>query len=328
MRMVRVNIGKSSDIQLGRQGENKTKEIVFDCSAFATLYGEGAADVIHRRPGEKAPYPCAITQEGNTVHWVITSADVARCGTGQAEIRWYVEDTLAKSTLYSTHIRGALDCGEEPPEPWESWVDQVLTAASTIKADAETAKENLDSSIASAETAKTNLESATSTANTARDNLEDATTTANTARGNLEDATAIANTANANLQVLVNSAEEVDSDINAAVAAANAAAENANAAATNANQAMEDADNAEDQRVQAEASRIVAEDARVQAESGRVSAENERVEAEKARQATSAAAVENCAAVTNTLLEQVNRIAFSLNSEDGGLDVIIYEEVA
>lgn len=30
---------------------------------------------------------------------------------------------------------------------------------------------------------------------------------------------------------------------------------------------------------------------------------------------------------TNALLEQINRITFSLNTEDGGLDIIIYEEV-
>lgn len=137
VRTVTISIGESTSIPLGRQGENEATEIIFDCSALAALYGEGAADVLHRRPGDEAPYPCAITQEGNTVRWVITSPDVARRGAGQAELRWYVEDTLAKSVLYSTTIRGALACGEAPPEPWKAWVDQVLEAVRTGGASAE-----------------------------------------------------------------------------------------------------------------------------------------------------------------------------------------------
>ncbi len=79
---------------------------------------------------------------------------------------------------------------------------------------------------------------------------------------------------------------------------------------------------------QAEPARVAAENARVEAEKARAEAEAARVTAESAREKASAEAVKNCEAATNTLLEQVNRIAFSLNSEDGGLDIIIYEGVA
>lgn len=127
MNTINVRIGdEPKTIPLGRQGENEATEIIFDCTALAVLYGQGEADVLHRRSGDEAPYPCVVTQEGNRVRWVITSADVARGGVGRVEVRWYVEDTLAKSAPYTTMTKDALICDTQPPEPWKSWVDKVL----------------------------------------------------------------------------------------------------------------------------------------------------------------------------------------------------------
>lgn len=47
-------------IVLGRVGEHLAQEIVFDCSAFAQLYGMGTAVLCARLPsGEKYPVPVA-----------------------------------------------------------------------------------------------------------------------------------------------------------------------------------------------------------------------------------------------------------------------------
>lgn len=153
------------------------------------------------------------------------------------------------------------------------------------------------------------------------------------------------------LQKVVDSAKQVNSDIQASVAAANSAASSANQAASTANteagkaasatKAANDAEsirsqaetarkNAETERVSAETARVKAETARNQAEMTRASNEttrsqNEatRIQNEKDRQTNTAAAIAKAKEATDLLVNQANTIAFRINSEDGGLDAVI-----
>lgn len=119
-----------------------------------------------------------------------------------------------------------------------------------------------------------------------------------------------------------------------------AAAQAANTATVNANSAAKSMMEAEKKRVSAESARASAETARVSAETARVTAETGRVDAENARQTAASNAVQNaekatadCIAATKSatdaasaLLSQAATIALQINADDGGLDILVFEE--
>ena len=49
---------------------------------------------------------------------------------------YIVDDSIAHSVIFTTCTGKSLDSGGEVPEPWESWVDEVLTAASNAAEEA------------------------------------------------------------------------------------------------------------------------------------------------------------------------------------------------
>lgn len=140
--MQEVKVKHSDDIiQLGRQGENLARRILFDLTNWQALYGEGVVELIYQRPGEYSVYPVAITKDGPAAIWEITDTDTTRPGVGHCELRYYVDETLAKSKTWMTKITKAMD-GEitTPPEPGQSWLDQVVQVGAEAKEAAERAE--------------------------------------------------------------------------------------------------------------------------------------------------------------------------------------------
>lgn len=135
MKNINVNVQRPpTNIPLGRQGENLATCVIFDCSGFAQLYGDGTAELLHELKSGTV-YPVAIQQDGASVSWAVSASDTATVGAGRAELRWYVGDTLAKSAKFRTSVSSAMadSTTETPPEPQQSWVDTVLQAAQEIK---------------------------------------------------------------------------------------------------------------------------------------------------------------------------------------------------
>lgn len=118
-------------LMIGRRGENLALRVIFPVAKWVEVYGNGQFQLIHRRAGDSAPYPVAVTVDGGNVLWDVTSADTAVVGTGACELQYYAGDVLAKSRTWETRVLPALDdAGPVPPEPEQSWVEQVLDAAS------------------------------------------------------------------------------------------------------------------------------------------------------------------------------------------------------
>lgn len=65
---------------------------------------------------------------------------------------------------------------------------------------------------------------------------------------------------------------------------------------------------------------------RTAAENARQQSENERVAAEATREVACNTAVSNANAAASLLTAQVNRLAFTLDEQDNGLNVIVYKE--
>ena len=114
-------------IPIGIAQENDVTEIWFDCTSFINLYGDGTAEVIHRRPKEVTGYHCEdVRKEGNYVIWNINNDDTAIAGVGQAQIRWYVGEKLRESIIVETAILPAITSVEDPPEEVKSALDLIL----------------------------------------------------------------------------------------------------------------------------------------------------------------------------------------------------------
>lgn len=125
-----------SEINLGRQGENQARKVVFDVlRAWREEFGStGAASLIVQRSEDTAPYPVTLGEENGMLTWTVGAADTAYAGEGKAELRYTVGSTVVKSCIYKTVVRATLGDGtSEPPEAYQSWVDEVLTAAAGVE---------------------------------------------------------------------------------------------------------------------------------------------------------------------------------------------------
>ena len=119
-------------VRLGRLGENEYSVILFPCQSVYAEYPDAAVTVLHQRPGDPAAYPVSsqyVQVIDGQVYWTVTSADLSKQGKGSAELIFTSGGVIAKSMIYSTEIGPALDGAGDPPEPWESWVQEVSDEA-------------------------------------------------------------------------------------------------------------------------------------------------------------------------------------------------------
>jgi hypothetical protein len=139
-----VELGKTrfDSLTLGRVGENLAREIVFDCTNFAKMYGTGTAIVIAKLPSG-VKYPVVIDQNGAMVSWKITAADVSVPGSGKVELQWVANEVVAKTQLFNTLIRESLTGTDtdKPPDPYRDWVDEITEVGRQATEDAEAAEQ-------------------------------------------------------------------------------------------------------------------------------------------------------------------------------------------
>lgn len=156
---------------LGKQGENLATRILFPyAEKWKEIYGEGVFQLIFLRPEDTTPYACVIGIDEENVTWDITNTELANPGTGRVELCYFVGSTLAISLQWITKsIASLTDVGDTPPEPWESWVEEVLQAGSDAEqASADAIQAKNDAEIARDEAAQAKID-----AETAEDHAED-----------------------------------------------------------------------------------------------------------------------------------------------------------
>lgn len=122
-------------IYLGKSGENRSRELVFDVGEWIADFGEdGAVYLLHQRLGDRDPYPAVITREGRAASWVITTADVNYPGKGKAELQYRIDDMVVKSSVFDTIVDKSLgDPVDDIPDPEKDWVTEVLEAAENVR---------------------------------------------------------------------------------------------------------------------------------------------------------------------------------------------------
>ena len=284
-------------IPIGFEGENDARTVVFDIHKWIEDYGNGSALLVHQRPGDAEPYPCATEQKAGTIEWAVQQADIIAGAPGRAQLSYQVGDNIvARSPIYKTVACASISAAEAG-EPGQDWINDVLDAA----AQAETSATN---AAASAETAK---------------QAETAATQA---------ATSAAADANAAAQ----SEASANKSASAAAGSATAASNSATAAAGSAETAQTAATTATDAAGQAQAAQTAAESAKTEAASSAAaaagSATSAQTHATTAQQAaeTATSAAENAAnAVSEQLKEDVQGIVDNL---DGLSEAIAIRETA
>ena len=135
--MFNVNCEKNNIIPIGYEGENKVEEVQFDFSEWVQDYGSGTIVLLHQRSADPAPYPVTLTTEGNVATWTLSSADTQYKGWGAAQLVYTVGEAIKKSAVYRTYNNASLGDSTDPPEPWETWVDEVIAAGNAAQEAAE-----------------------------------------------------------------------------------------------------------------------------------------------------------------------------------------------
>lgn len=122
-----ITVGKSKpEICIGRRGENNATEVRFDITSLIETYGDGTVTLYVKRKGDAEAYPATVERDGEIVTWTVSNVDTAYVGYGAAELWYYIDDVLAKTVVYLTIVKE--DIGEEtetPPDPYETWLDQM-----------------------------------------------------------------------------------------------------------------------------------------------------------------------------------------------------------
>lgn len=169
--MIDVNVKTSPcvnpKILIGRQAENNAVNIVFDLSFLINHFGEGTATLVHQRTKDNAPYIVTTQQNGATLSWNVTNTDTAYVGVGQAELRWTVGNTLAKTVIYKTWTVKSITADTVIPDEYQSWYDAMINYIDQLK---------VDSDARLAEAVESATQSATSAAESATQAAESATT--------------------------------------------------------------------------------------------------------------------------------------------------------
>lgn len=123
-----INADSTKTTIIGHQGDNYVNKVAFNVRQTTQRYGDGTFYLIHKRSADLQGYPCEVVKNGDTVIWDIRQSDVAFQGKGQAQLYMKINDAVVYSEIYATQTLPSISSSEEPPAPWQPWVDQVIEA--------------------------------------------------------------------------------------------------------------------------------------------------------------------------------------------------------
>ena len=138
--MIIIIAEEGKKIHLGRVGENEARAVRFDIGKIQAEFPGATFSVLNMRPEDPDAYPVNgqyIRIEGNYLYWTLQSGDLTQDALGECELKATLNGVIVKSIIWTTEICPALDGNGTPPEPWESWQQQVEDDADRAEAAAE-----------------------------------------------------------------------------------------------------------------------------------------------------------------------------------------------
>ena len=243
-----INVENCKTLLIGRRGENEVTTVAFDFSEWATEFGSGVVDLYVKRFGDESAYPVLLTIDGTVASWLVTETDTNVAGYGKAEYVYRVDGKIAKSAVFPFFV--AEDIGQpasEPPDPYESWLEQLTALGAETEAHAQAAEQSAEDAAQSAQEAEesaASVEGAVEQAEAARDAAqaaqaasESARDAAQTAQASAESSATAASGSAASAAGSATAAAGSASDASASATAAGASATAASASATTASNA-------------------------------------------------------------------------------------------
>lgn len=239
-------VPRAGVIDLGKQVEGLVTRVVLP----NIRRGAGTVQLVHQRSDDQEPYPVPVTEDGDTVYWIVTRSDTAFPGRGQAELQWLGENgAVAKSVTYQTNTtRSMAEPGPVPDEPLRPYTQAVARDAQAAKNAAASATEAARSAEASAGQAGLSAATATEAARNAEAIVGQAGQSAQSAQAAALAAAqnaAAAETAEAGAKQAQTGAKAAKTEAQTAQAAAEKAAQEAKTAQTGAVEAKTGAETAQ-----------------------------------------------------------------------------------
>lgn len=156
-------------IPIGVVGENLSRVVVWDISRWVADYGEGYAMLMAKRPVDEAPYPVPLVQSGNQALWRVRDVDLFAAGEGECQLSYAAgRQVVARTPVYRTLACRAIEGNPEDPEnPGEGWVSEILQAGKDAQEGAAQAGQAAEEAGRSAASAEASAENAAQSAENA-----------------------------------------------------------------------------------------------------------------------------------------------------------------
>ena len=140
-----IEAKRGQTLTLGRMGENKRTQIVFDVSDWLEEYPGGTIGLNNRIPDSGESYPIAYleTEDGKAI-WTVTSSELTRHGYGKCQLTLSEDEVVAKDAWWDTLILESLDGSGTSPEPWEDWKDYFISLKDEAEDAAEAAEDAME----------------------------------------------------------------------------------------------------------------------------------------------------------------------------------------
>ena len=150
MRVVKINAALANSVHIGRRGENLATQIVYDG------YPEPgqSVQVFVERPGDSAAYPAArveLDDGEQVIRWTVTATDTDKQGKGKVQYRYEKNGQVVKTEIFGILVTEAIDIDpQDPPDPYESWIDSLTELAGETQVNARMARESASEAASSA----------------------------------------------------------------------------------------------------------------------------------------------------------------------------------
>lgn len=231
-----INVSDASlkTIPIGRQGENEVNQITFDFKDWYELIGDGTLQLLLIRPTESTPYPITLIEEDTNAVWNVSSTDTAIRGSGKAQLLYIINEKIKKSRVYNIEVFESLEEDTEQPDQYESWLANLLQAASDVQSKVSIAEQASGDALLYKNSAQRSAESAETSATNASTSESNASASESNARTYAETSTLNAQ----NAQNSANNASQSASSASQSASNASASAEQARQFAEQARQAF------------------------------------------------------------------------------------------
>ena len=123
-----ISFGKRNII--GYVGENEVVRVIFNVKEWEDKFGLADSFVLTVQTSEN--YPVPVTYENGKVYWVVGNDTLAQKGYGALQLSMLKGEQVKKSAIAEIIIKNSLETGAEPPEHYQSWVEDMTEQVASI----------------------------------------------------------------------------------------------------------------------------------------------------------------------------------------------------